>query len=73
MKRSFAGTIERSGVEKGRIHDLRHTCGSWIYNNGGGLEMVKETLGHKDPRSTMRYAHVNDNFLRSISATLRRH
>ena len=72
MKRSFAGAVERSGVEKGRIHDLCHTCASWLYNNGKEMDGVDEWLGHKDPRSTQRYAHVNDDFLLDVMAGLRR-
>ena len=34
------------------ILDLRHTCASWLYNNGAGLDGVAKWLGHKDPRST---------------------
>ena len=56
-----------------RIHDLRHTSASWAYNNGAGLEGVNEHLGHKDPRSTLRYTNVNDDFLRNVSSMLRRH
>ncbi len=72
VKRSFANAIERSGIDKGRIHDLRHTCASWLYNNGAGLDGVGKWLGHKDPRSTQRYAHTNDNFLHDVMAAHKR-
>ncbi len=49
LKRSFANAIERSDIDKGRIHDLRHTCASWLYNKGEGLDGVGQILGHKDP------------------------
>lgn len=72
IKTSFNNAIARSGVDKGRVHDLRHTCASWLYNNGKGMDGVGEWLGHKDPRSTQRYAHVNDDFLLDVMAGLRR-
>ena len=72
VKRSFAGAIERSGINKGRIHDLRHTCASWLYNNGAGLDGVAKWLGHKDPSSTQRYAHANGDFLQDVMSTHRR-
>ena len=36
------------------------------YNGGAGLDVAGKWLGHKDPRSTQRYAHVNDNYLQDV-------
>jgi site-specific recombinase XerD len=54
------------------IHDLRHTCASWLYNNGAGLDGVVKWLGHKDPCTTQRYAHANDDFLQDVMSAHRR-
>ncbi len=31
-----------------RLHDLRHTAGSLLFNNGVSLESIKQMLGHED-------------------------
>ncbi len=66
VRRSFANAINRSGIDTGRIHDLRHSCASWLLQGGAGLEGVGKWLGHKDPRTTQRYAHVNDDYLQDV-------
>lgn len=40
------------------LHDLRHSTASALINNGVDLFTVGAILGHKDPRSTKRYAHL---------------
>lgn len=46
------------GMEDVRIHDLRHTFASFLVNSGHSLYEVQKLLGHADPRTTMRYAHL---------------
>jgi len=41
-----------------RFHDLRHSSGSLLVNNGYTLEDVQKWLGHASIRSTERYAHL---------------
>ncbi len=41
-----------------RIHDLRHSAASEMINADVDLYTVGAVLGHKDPRSTKRYAHL---------------
>ena len=42
------------------FHGLRHTCASWLVEGGVPLFKVSKLLGHKDSRTTERYAHVKD-------------
>jgi integrase len=42
-----------------RIHDLRHSYASRLVSAGESLYVVQQLLGHADPRTTMRYAHLN--------------
>jgi integrase len=39
-------------------HLLRHAYASLLLAEGGDLRTVQALMGHADPRSTMRYAHV---------------
>jgi integrase len=40
------------------FHDWRHSAASELINAGIDLYTVGRVLGHKDPRSTQRYAHL---------------
>jgi integrase len=46
------------------FHDLRHSTASEMINNGVDLYTVGAVLGHKDPRSTKRYSHLQTKTLR---------
>lgn len=46
-----------------RIHDLRHSFASLLVNDGCSLYEVQKILGHRDPRVTMRYAHLTQKSL----------
>ncbi|TEA78687.1 site-specific integrase [Allopusillimonas ginsengisoli] len=45
------------------FHDLRHSTASALINGDVDLYTVGVILGHKDPRSTKRYSHLNDKTL----------
>lgn len=46
------------GIEHVRIHDLRHTFGSYAHKSLGRLKETGNLLGHKDNSSTNRYVHI---------------
>lgn len=50
-----------------RIHDLRHTFASHLVSNGISLELVGKLLGHTQPQTTFRYAHVADEAQRTAT------
>jgi integrase len=54
----FGKACRRAGIVGLRFHDLRHTCASYMVQAGVELQVVKEILGHKDLRMTLRYAHL---------------
>lgn len=43
-----------------RWHDLRHSCASYLAQNGATLLEIGRVLGHKSQQVTMRYAHLAD-------------
>lgn len=56
--KAFHAAIRRAGIDDFRFHDLRHTFASQVLLRGGSLKDIQELLGHKDIRTTMRYAHL---------------
>lgn len=41
-----------------RWHDLRHSCASFLAQNGATLLEIGSVLGHRSPSITQRYAHL---------------
>jgi integrase len=50
-----------AGLEDVHIHDLRRTLGSRLVQAGHSLKVVKETLRHKDIKTTEIYARIADS------------
>ena len=49
----------RAGLQDFRLHDLRHSFASFVINSRDDLYEVQKLLGHSNPRSTQRYAHLS--------------
>ena len=58
------------GLQGIRVHDLRHTFASLLVNAGHSLYEVQKLLGHSDPRTTMRYAHLGQSSLLAVTQTV---
>jgi integrase len=50
-----------------RIHDLRHSFASVAVSGGDSLYLVGKVLGHRQSRTTERYAHLSDDPLRAVA------
>jgi integrase len=50
-----------------RLHDLRHTHGSSAAGAGLSLHLVGALLGHRQPATTARYAHLAEDPVRDAS------
>jgi integrase len=52
---------KRAKLDDVRLHDLRHSFASVGASAGMGLPIVGKLLGHRDPKTTARYAHIADD------------
>ncbi|MEM9062209.1 MAG: site-specific integrase, partial [Pseudomonadota bacterium] len=50
-----------------RLHDLRHTYASILASQGLSLPIIGALLGHTQPQTTARYAHLLDDPLREAT------
>jgi len=50
--------MRRADLHGVRIHSLRHTLATRLVQNGMSIYEVKSILGHTDIKTTMRYAHL---------------
>lgn len=54
----WAAVRKEAGLADVRLHDLRHTFASRSLAEGASLEVVAALLGHRERRTTERYAHL---------------
>lgn len=50
-----------AGLEDVRLHDLRHSFASFAVAGGLSLPVIGKLLGHSQPSTTARYAHLADD------------
>lgn len=50
--------LNRAGLRDCSVHTLRHTHATRLIQNGLTVYEVQAVLGHSDPKTTMRYAHL---------------
>ena len=56
-----------AGLENVRLHDLRHSFASVAAAGGMSLPLIGALLGHSQPATTARYAHLSSDPLRAAS------
>lgn len=70
LRKAFWRALDAAGIERMRVHDLRHSFASLAVGSaadgGGGASLyeVQKLLGHASSAMTQRYAHLADGSLR---------
>jgi integrase len=70
IRSRFNRALRAAGIEGVVFHDLRHTFASHLVMAGVDLLTVKEFLGHKDIKMTLRYAHLAPDYKRAAISRL---
>ena len=58
VRKGFEATLQRAGLPRIRIHDMRHSFISNLVAAGVDLHTVKELAGHRDIQTTVKYSHL---------------
>lgn len=61
LKRPWAQVRKRAALDDVALHGLRHTAASYLLDAGATLAQVGGVLGHTQPATTARYAHLVEN------------
>lgn len=61
VRKALEAAVKRAGLPKVTWHMCRHTFATRLVNEGADLVTVKELLGHASIKTTMRYAHSNED------------
>jgi len=69
VKRSIKSAAKRAGLSGVAFHLLRHTCASWLAEQGVACFAIRDILGHSTVKMSGRYLHSHESHLQeSISA-----
>jgi integrase len=58
---------EKAGLADVHLHDLRHSFASILVSGGASLPLIGALLGHSNPATTARYAHLQMDPLRAAA------
>lgn len=71
MSAAFRSFLEKNGFERIRLHDLRHSCASYMLKMGCNMKEISDWLGHADIHTSMNiYAHLDTEAKKEVSNRL---
>ena len=59
-----------AGLDDVRLHDLRHAFASVAASSGMGLPIIGKMLGHSQPATMARYAHLASDPVKAAAAAI---
>jgi integrase len=70
LQKPWRRVRSQAGLDDVRIHDLRHTFASVAVAGGMSLPLIGKLLGHSQPGTTARYAHLSADPIRQASSAI---
>ena len=70
LKKSWQTALKKANVTDFRWHDLRHSAASYLAMNGSSMGDIGAVLGHKSTQMTARYAHLSEDHLTGVVASM---
>ena len=67
LHRKWKAICKEADIEDLRMHDLRHSYASFLVSAGLSLPVIGALLGHAQPSTPARYAHLFDDPLREAT------
>jgi integrase len=68
LSKAFKKILKKNGLPDIRLHDLRHSCASYMLKMGCSMKEVADWLGHADIKTSMNlYAHLDDEMKQSVA------
>ena len=59
IRKSFFTALTKCDIINFRFHDLRHTFASQLAMSGVDINTIRELMGHKTLKMTLRYSHLS--------------
>jgi integrase len=73
LQKSWRRIRKAAQLDDVRLHDLRHSFASVAASGGQSLVVIGKMLGHSQPATTARYAHLADDPVKAASDAVGRH
>ncbi|WP_425418469.1 tyrosine-type recombinase/integrase [Oricola indica] len=70
LQKPWTAIRSKAGLNDVRLHDLRHSFASVAVASGMSLPLIGALLGHSQPQTTARYAHLSDDPIRKASTAI---
>jgi integrase len=70
LKKPWAAVCRAAALDGVRLHDLRHSFASFGAGASLGLPIIGKLLGHSQPATTHRYAHLDADPMRRAVETI---
>ena len=70
MEKEWNKIKAKAGITDFRFHDLRHTVGTRLAQNGIPVPVIRDIMAHSDIKTTMRYVHTAEEQMQKAMAVL---